>query len=95
MRDTIAAVMADVDEVFRYSDEERPQDRARAYLDRRGIGRTATDTAMQCAVRDMARRAEACGRADVESGMAGVQRRLYAAARELMEIAEGVTGDGE
>lgn len=62
--DTLAAVLDDVAEVFCFRSDERPQDRAHAYLARRLVRRGFNDTAMQCAVEDMVRRAHAVGVAD-------------------------------
>lgn len=69
--DSIEGVLADADEVFRYSADERPQDRAHEYLEWRGLARTATDTAMQAAVRDMVRRARAARCGDAPDRVAG------------------------
>lgn len=62
--DTLAAVLDDAAEVFCFRSDERPQDRAHAYLVRRLVRRSFNDTAMQCAVEDMVRRAHAVGVAD-------------------------------
>lgn len=62
--DTLAAVLDDAAEVFCFRSDERPQDRAHAYLARRLVRRGFNDTAMQCAVEDMVRRAHAVGVAD-------------------------------
>ena len=64
--DTLGAVLDEVEEVFRFDPESRPQDRAHAYLRRHAVCRGFDDTAMQCAVADMVRRAYACGMADAE-----------------------------
>lgn len=90
MRDEIEAVLADADAVFRYDEESRPQDRAHAYLDGRGVGRTATDTAMQCAVRDMLRRAYACGRTDEARDGSEGAARMRSMARELLDLADAL-----
>lgn len=62
--DTLGSVLDEVAEVFRFVKDDRPQERAHAYLERRGVARGIGDTAMQCAVEDMVRRAYACGIAD-------------------------------
>lgn len=62
--DTLAAVLDDAAEVFCFRSDERPQDRAHAYLARRLVRRGFNDTAMRCAVEDMVRRAHAVGVAD-------------------------------
>lgn len=54
---SLAAVLDDADELFHYEEGNRPQDRAHAYLEFRGLARGVADTAMQCAVRDLVRRA--------------------------------------
>lgn len=91
--DSFEQVMADLDDVFRYDESERPQDRAHGYLDARDIGRTATDTAMQCAARDMVRRSYLAGRMDEARDGGDHARRLRAMARELLDIADG--GEGQ
>ena len=62
--DTLGAVLDEVAEVFRFVKDDRPQERAHAYLARRLVRRGFNDTAMQCAVADMVRRAYACAMAD-------------------------------
>lgn len=62
--DTLGAVLDDVAEMFCFVRDNRPQERAHAYLERRGVARGIGDTAMQCAVVDMVRRAYACAMAD-------------------------------
>lgn len=62
--DALGVVLDEVTEVFRFVKDDRPQERAHAYLERRGVARGFNDTAMQCAVEDMVRRAYACGIAD-------------------------------
>ena len=64
--DTLGAVLDDVAEMFRFVRDNRPQERAHAYLERRGVARGIGDTAMQCAVADMVRRAYACAMADCQ-----------------------------
>lgn len=61
--DTLGAVLDEVAEVFRFVKDDRPQERAHAYLERHQVRRGFNDTAMQCAVEDMVRRAYACGMA--------------------------------
>ena len=61
--DTMGAVLDEVAEVFRFVKDDRPQERAHAYLERHQVRRGFNDTAMQCAVEDMVRRAYACGMA--------------------------------
>ena len=92
-------VEADIAAVFGFSKEERPQDRAHAYIDRRGISRTATDTAIQCAATDLAARAFEAGRAEGFAAAAcgvtpqeleGMARRLMAASVRMEMAAEGM-----
>lgn len=59
--ETFEGLLDDVDEVFRFDRDNRPQDRAHAYLSHRGLGRSATDTAMQAAARDFVSRARQIG----------------------------------
>ncbi len=61
--DTLGAVLDEVAEVFRFVKDDRPQERAHAYLERHEVCRGFNDTAMQCAVEYMVRRAYACGMA--------------------------------
>lgn len=58
-------VLADVDATFGYSEDSTYQARAHKYLDERGLGRTATDTAVQATVRNVAQRAFDAGRRQV------------------------------
>lgn len=57
MTDSMERIMADADEVFRYSTTERPQERAHAYLERYQVAREACDTAMQRVCRHLVERA--------------------------------------
>ena len=66
--DTLGAVLDEVTEVFRFVRDERPQERAHAYLERHMVTRGFSDTAMQCAAADMVRRAYACGMRDADRG---------------------------
>ena len=56
----LAAVLADAVAVFGYSDRETYQDRAHAYIERRGVARQAGDTAVLACVRDLVARASRC-----------------------------------
>lgn len=106
MADSWSEITADLTEVFRYDKEERPQDRAHAYLERRVVPRGFGDTAMQCAASDLCRRAYALGQVDARAGMSGVQScaasltemsgRMLALAVELrgMEL-KGADAHGE
>lgn len=82
MSDSWDALTADVGEVFGFRKDERPQDRAHAYIERRKVMRGFSDTAMQVATVDMCRRAFALGRADALAGLPGVQR----AAADVTEV---------
>lgn len=76
----------DIDSVFCYSTESRPQDRAHTYLEEYGVQRVASDTAMQAAVLDMCERAYELGRSEripALNGMAGQFRDLSAKCMEL------------
>lgn len=64
--DTLGAVLDEVAETFRFVKDDRPQERAHAYLERHAVARGIGDTAMQCAVADMVRRAYACAMADCQ-----------------------------
>lgn len=56
----LAAVLDDAEAVFGYSDRETYQDRAHAYIERRGVARQAGDTAVLACVRDLVARASRC-----------------------------------
>lgn len=64
--DTLGAVLDEVAEVFSFVKDDRPQERAHAYLELHQVRRWFNDTAMQCAVADMVRRAYACAMADCQ-----------------------------
>lgn len=92
-----AEITADIDKVFSYSEEERPQNRAHAYLERRKVARGFRDTAMQCAATDMARRAYDAGRRDELAGLPEARRTaatLTRVAGELLETACELRGAG-
>lgn len=62
--DSMEQVMDDLEEVFRYDSESRPQDRAHRYIESHRVMRGFNDTAMQVAASDMVRRAYDLGKAD-------------------------------
>lgn len=82
------AIEADLAEVFGFRKDERPQERAHGYLDRRQVCRGYSDTAMQVAATDMCRRARELGRREALGEMPGLQR----AAAELTEISGRLLG---
>ena len=87
-------VIEDAHDVFRYDKEIRPQDRAHAYLVKNRVRRDYSDTAMECVVIDMIKRAYAIG-AGNGSGTANV-RRQFAAIRQVAEAAlEALEEEGE
>ncbi len=92
MSDTLESILDDADEVFRYERDNRPQDRAHAYLADHGVNRGFNDTAMLCVVNDLVRRAHALGLSEAEpqegSGMA--KALLTKCAGELLLAAEKV-----
>ena len=69
--DTLGAVLDDAAQVFRFVKDDRPQERAHAYLERHQVRRGFNDTAMQCAVEDMVRRAHAVGAAEGKAAATG------------------------
>lgn len=77
---SMAAVLDDADELFHYEEGNRPQERAHAYLEYRGLARGVADTAMQCAVKDLVRRAAGCGDAGADG------RALDAAMAAMAEL---------
>lgn len=82
MADPLKEIENDLEEVFGYRDDERPQDRAHAYIERRKVMRGFKDTAMQVAATDMCRRAYEIGKAEALAGIPEVQ----AIAADLTEI---------
>ena len=64
MSDTLGDVLDDAGRIFAFVAGERPQERAHAYLEERGVARGVRDTAMLAAVSDMVRRAHALGVAE-------------------------------
>lgn len=82
MSDSWDELTADAAEVFGFKRDERPQDRAHAYIERRKVMRGFSDTAMQVAAVDMCRRAFALGRAEALSGLPGLQE----AAADVTEV---------
>lgn len=94
--DSLTSILEDVEDVFHFDKEIRPQDRAHAYLTRRRVPRGFSDTAMQCAVEDMVKRAydvgalESCAPqpTDVPQQDAGMaEALLLKASGELLECA--------
>ena len=60
----IEDVLDDADEVFRFRRDSYFKERAHGYLRERRLCRGYDDTAVQCVVRDLVKRAYECGRAD-------------------------------
>ena len=99
----IENVTEDVEVTFRYEADKSYQERAHDYIERRGISRSARDTAVQCTVRDLVERAYACGVEDGSAGslsevsktretairLAGISADLFDQARALMECIGG------
>lgn len=83
---SLAAVLDDADEIFHFEEGNRPQERAHAYLEYRGLARGVADTAMQCAVKDLVRRAAGCGDA-------GADRRALDAAMAALAELPGIRDD--
>lgn len=94
MSDTLESILNDADEVFRYERDNRPQDRAHAYLARRGVNRGFNDTAMLCVVNDLVRRAHLLGQDGAEpeqqEGSEMAKAPLTKCAGELLLAAEKV-----
>ena len=59
--DTLARVLDDASAMLCYREDATHQKRAHAYLQRRRVPRGFVDTATECAVLDMVRRAHAVG----------------------------------
>lgn len=91
------AVERDIEEVFGFSKDDRPQDRAHGYIDRNRVQRGFSDTAMMCAALHMARRAYAAGRADAMAEDGALQRKAAMLARmsaDLLELSAEMRGIG-
>lgn len=56
-RDSMERVLGDLDAVFSFSEERRPQERAHEYLEAHGVARGVRDTAMQACARHLVERA--------------------------------------
>jgi hypothetical protein len=79
----MAEVEADAAEVFGYRKDERPQDRAHAYIERRRVARGFSDTALQVAAVDMCRRSYELGRAEALADAPAEAQRAAAALTEV------------
>ena len=93
MSDTWEDILADVAEVYGYREDERPQSRAHAYIERRRVVRGFNDTALQVAAMDLCRRAYELGRASdvadperIAAELAETGGRLLKAACELRSL---------
>lgn len=64
LEDSWELIVEDIGDVFSYSTEQRPQDRAHRYIDEHGVQRVARDTSMQAAVLDMCERAYELGKSE-------------------------------
>lgn len=82
LMDSWDGLTSDIDGVFGFRKDDRPQDRAHAYIERRKVMRGFNDTALQVAATDMCRRAFDLGRADALAGIPGLQE----AAAEVTEV---------
>lgn len=80
-------IQDDIDTVFRYEHDIRPQDRAHAYLANHRVSRGYNDTAMQVAVTDMCRRSFAAGIAARGSD------QYLEALEDIRDILDDVIGD--
>lgn len=97
MADTWNAIESDLQEVFGYREDERPQNRAHAYIERRKVMRGFNDTALQVAATDMCRRAYELGKSDALAGMPEVQciaADLTEASGKLLRMAVKLRGVG-
>lgn len=97
MADTWGAIEQDLEEVFGYRDDERPQERAHAYIKQRQVMRGFNDTALQVAATDMCRRAYEVGKAEALAGMPevqGVAADLTEASGKLLNMALELRGMG-
>lgn len=88
-------VERDIEFVFGFSKDERPQDRAHVYIERNRVQRGFSDTAMWCAALHMARRAYAAGRAEAMAEDASLQSKAAALTRmsaDLLQVAIEMRG---
>lgn len=94
MTDDIQSVREDLEYTFRYMDNKTYQDRAHEYLTEYGLARSGQDTAVQCCVADLVRRAYECGiEAAADGGRqveVGIMGKQVAACAELVDAALGM-----
>lgn len=93
--DGMEGIERDIEFVFGFSKEERPQDRAHAYIEQHRVQRGFSDTAMWCAALHMARRAYAAGRADAMAEDAALQAKAAMLTRmsaDLLQVAIEMRG---
>ena len=93
MEDSMDRVMADVEAVFGFERDSRPQDRAHAYLENRQVQRGYNDTALQRVAQDLADRAFALGHASATGAPAeGAAALMTRMSGELLEAALALRG---
>lgn len=88
--DSWELIIGDVDCVFSYSTEQRPQDRAHRYIDEHGVQRVARDTSMQAAVIDMCERAYELGKSERIPELDGMAEEFRAMSVKCMELSVGI-----
>mgnify|MGYP007101844668 CR=1 FL=1 len=87
--DSLEDVLADADAVFGWNDSVTYKARAHEYLVKRNVGRSPGDTAVQCTVKDLVRRAGSGERLDrdeishMRMKLAEVERELFSLERRL------------
>lgn len=84
--ETIEEVLAEASEVFGYDRERRYQERAHAYLERRKVSRSYSDTAIERVVLDLVGRAHRAGGSGELAAVEGERDALRAALSEVAEI---------
>lgn len=91
--ETIDDVTGDAREVFCFSREKRPQERAHDYLERRQIRRGYRDTAMELVALDLVERARAVGASGGASP--GHEAALLAIEGIARDALDGMQGGGK
>ena len=90
--DSWELIVEDIADVFSYSTEQRPQDRAHRYIDENGEQRVARDTSMQAAVTDMCERAYELGKSERIPELDGMAEEFREMSAKCMELSVVIGG---
>lgn len=88
--DSWEMIVQDIADVFSYSTELRPQDRAHRYIDEHGVQRVACDTSMQAADIDMCERAYELGKSERIPELDGMAEEFREMSAKCMELSVGI-----